>query len=222
MGRRARMRTKLREEELEELDERLDKTEPGPAAEEKAEQEKEASEKTTAAPEVADGPAARVLELQKTAGNRATGQALARWPLFGAPQAVAQWPKHLEMVIDGKTVIPIESAQVGTQRHLTDPTGTGTNRETVVDQSGEMVVTLQQGEWSTDLARESLYGHGYETVEIVFPGKDGKGVRIILSDVLISGYTVSGHGGDAHGTPMESITLNFKKRELSQDPPPRR
>ena len=111
MGRRARMRTKLREEELEELEERLEKTEPGPAAEEKAE-EKEAAQKTPGAPEAADGPAARVLELQKTVGNRADRPALARWPLFAAPP-VAQWPKHLEMVIDGKTVIPLESAQMG-------------------------------------------------------------------------------------------------------------
>ena len=222
MGRRARMRTKLREEELEELDERLETTEPGPAAEEKAEQEKEAAQKTPGAPEAADGAAARVLELQKTVGNRATGQALARWPLFAAPQPVAQWPKHLEMVIDGKTVIPLESAQMGTERHLTNATGTGVNREKPVDETGEMVVTLKQGDWSSDLFREALYGRGFKMVEIVFPGKDGKGVRLILSDVLISSYSVSGHGGTGLDGPLESLTLNFKKREFSQDPPPPR
>ena len=216
MGRRARMRTKLREEELEELEERLEKTEPGPAAEEKAEER----EKTTAAPEAADGPAARVLELQKTAGNRATGAALARWPFFAAPKApVAQWPKQLEMIIDGKTVIPLESAQTGTDRRLTNPTGTAVNREKEKDESGEMVVTLKQGEWSTGLFREALDGRGYKKVEIVFPGKDGKGMRLILEDVLISGYSISGHGGVGNDSPMDSITLNFKKRTFSQDPP---
>ena len=222
MGRRARMRTKLREEELEELDERLEKTEPGPAAEEKADQEKEVAQKTPGAPEAADGPAARVLELQKTAGNRATGQALARWPMLGAPQPVAEWPKHLEMIIDGKTVIPIESAQLGNRQALTNATGTGADPEKPVDERGELIVTLKQGDWSTGLFRESLYGRGFKTVEIVFPGKDGKGVRFILEDVLISSYSVSGHGGADLDSPMESLTLNFKKRTFSQDPPPKR
>ncbi len=223
MGRRARMRTKLREEELEELEERLEKTEPGPAAEEKAEQEKEAEQKTPGAPEAADGPAARVLELQKAAGNRATGAALARWPLLGVPQPVAEWPKTVEMIIDGKTVIPLESAQLANQRQMTSATARGTDREQqVVDESGEIVVTLKMGKWSSDLFRESLYGHGYKTVEIVFPGKDGKGLRVILEDVLIANYSVSGHGGADHDSPVESLSLNFKKRSLSQDPPPKR
>jgi Type VI secretion system effector, Hcp len=212
MGRRARLRSKLRDEDVEELEELLEKTEPGPAAEEKAVEEKAVEA------EGADGPAARVLELQKAAGNRAVGAALARWPVFGAPQPVAQWPKHLEMVIDGKTVIPLESAQVGADRRLTNPTATGAERERPVDESGEMVVTLKTGKWSTDLFRESLYGHGYKTVEIVFPGKDGKGFRVILTDVLISNYSVSGRGDG----PVDSIALNFKKREFSQDPPPAR
>ncbi len=222
MGRRARMRTKLREEELEELEERLEKTEPGPAAEEKAEQEKEAEQKTPGAPEAADGPAARVLELQKTAGNRATGAALARWPLLGAAQPVAEWPKTLEMIIDGKTVIPLESAQLGQQRHMTNATGRGIEQDKSLDVGGEMVVTLKQGKWSSDLFRESLSGRGFKTVEIVFPGKDGKGLRVILEDVLIANYSVSGHGGADHDSPVESLSLNFKKRSLSQDPPPKR
>ncbi len=222
MGRRARMRTKLREEELEELEERLEKTEPGPAAEEKAEQEKEAEQKTPGAPEAADGPAARVLELQKAAGNRATGAALARWPLLGAAQPVAEWPKTLEMIIDGRTVIPLESAQLGQQRHMTNATGRGIEQDKSLDVGGEMVVTLKQGKWSSDLFRESLSGRGFKTVEIVFPGKDGKGMRVILEDVLISSYSVSGHGGADHDSPMDSISLNFKNRTFSEDPPPKR
>lgn len=215
MGRRARLRSKLSDEdleELEELEERLEKTEPGPAAEEKAAQEKAVEANG------ADGPAARVLELQKSAGNRATAAALSRWPLLGAPQPVAQWPKQLEMVIDGTTVIPLESAQMGVDRRLTNPTGTGAEKEKPVDEGGEMVITLKSGKWSTDLFRESLRGHGYKTVEIVFPAKDGKGFRIILTDVLISNYWVSGRGDG----PVDSIALSFKKRELSQDPPPAR
>jgi type VI secretion system secreted protein Hcp len=210
MGRRARLRSKLRDEDVEELEQLLDKTEPGPAAEEQAlepTKEKDAAD-----------PTARVLELQKSAGNRATAAALARWPLFAAPQPVAQWPKQLEMVIDGKTVIPLESAQMGVDRRLTNPTGRGVEQEKPVDESGEMIVTLKSGKWSTDLFRESLHGRGYKTVEIVFPGKDGKGFRIVLADVLISSYSVSGQGDG----PVDSISLSFKKREFSQDPPPAR
>jgi hypothetical protein len=210
MGRKARLRSKLRDEDVEELEELLEKREPGPAAEEKAQLAKEAT------PTESEGPAAKVLELQKTAGNRATGAALARWPLIGA--AVGEWPKQLEMIIDGKTIIPLESAQLGTDRHLTS---TGVNREKPAEENGEMVITLKSGEWSNDLLRESLSGRGYKTVEIVLPGKDGKGVRVILTDVLISSYSVSGHGGATDG-PMESIALNFKKREFSQSPPPPR
>ena len=67
MGRRARMR-KLREEDLEELAEQLE-----------AEPEKAAPQATKSATTVD-----KALELQKTAGNRAVGAALSRWPGFGA------------------------------------------------------------------------------------------------------------------------------------------
>ena len=49
-------------------------------------------------------PADRVLELQKTAGNRAVGAALARWGLPWLPLAAApQWPKEPQVIIDGKS-----------------------------------------------------------------------------------------------------------------------
>jgi hypothetical protein len=206
MGRRKRIH-QLREEldELEGLQHKTDRT----AVAEKDDEDK-AKEKDQQPVLQKEDPVARTLELQKTAGNKAVGAALARWPLLGAPAApAAQWPKQLEMIIDGKTIIPLESAQIGVQQHLTDATA---------DDSGEMVVTLKEGKWSSDLFRESLYGRGYKKVEIVFPGKDGKGLRVILEDVLISGYSISG-GKDG---PMDSLTLNFKKRTFSQDPPPAR
>jgi type VI protein secretion system component Hcp len=126
------------------------------------------------------------------------------------------------MIIDGKTVIPLESAQLGQQRHMTNATGRGIEQDKSLDVGGEMVVTLKQGKWSSDLFRESLSGRGFKTVEIVFPGKDGKGMRVILEDVLISSYSVSGHGGADHDSPMDSISLNFKNRTFSEDPPPKR
>ena len=51
----------------------------------------------------------RVLDLQKTAGNRATTAALSRWGFPGFPATAApQWPKEPQVIIDG-VVIPLQS-----------------------------------------------------------------------------------------------------------------
>ena len=86
MGRRARMR-KLREEDLEELLEQ-DQGEPEP---------RRRRARPTSAP-----AADKALELQKTAGNRAVGAALQRWPGCRAVPLVAKWPKEPQMIVDGR------------------------------------------------------------------------------------------------------------------------
>jgi len=197
MGRRARMR-KLREEDLEELAEQLE-----------AEPEKAAPQATKSATTVD-----KALELQKTAGNRAVGAALSRWPGFGAT-LVAQWPKEPQMIVDG-TVIPIESFQEGIQARGTATGTSGNQNNTGTTGPGEIIVTLKMGKHSADLLLQATRGPGYKTVEIVIPTKDGKGIRFTLTDVLISNYSISGGGA----SPLESLSLNFKKREFSQDPPP--
>ena len=51
----------------------------------------------------------RVLDLQKTAGNRATTTALSRWGLPWLPMTAApQWPKEPQVILDG-VVIPLGS-----------------------------------------------------------------------------------------------------------------
>ena len=75
---------------------------------------------------------------------------------------------------------------------------------------------LKLGKHSSAFLLQASRGPGYKTVEIVIPTKDGKGIRFILTDVLISGYSVSKDSD----SPLESVSLNFKKREFSQDPPP--
>ncbi len=56
-------------------------------------------------------PAIPALELQKTAGNRAVGAALGRWPMwFSKPHA--QWPKEPQVIVDG-TAIPMVSFSWG-------------------------------------------------------------------------------------------------------------
>ena len=67
------------------------------------------SGRRSARPRAAD----RVLDLQKTAGNRATTAALSRWgfPWFPAT-AAPQWPKEPQVIIDG-VVIPLAGVVVG-------------------------------------------------------------------------------------------------------------
>ena len=98
-------------------------------------------------------------------------------------------------------------------------TGTGTSgnqNKTGATGPGEIIVTLKMGKHSADLLLQATRGPGYKTVEIVIPTKDGKGIRFTLTDVLISNYSISSGGA----SPLESLALNFKKREFSQDPPP--
>jgi len=201
MGRRGRIR-RLREEDLEELLEQ-EEAEPAKAPAKTAQQET---------------PVARALELQKTAGNRATGAALARWPYLGLPQATAQWPKEKQLILDD-VVIPMESFadSVGNNRVALTP-GSGTSKPNDATGEGEVVVTLKMGDWSSDLFKANVTGKHYKTVELVVPGKDGKGVRWILTDVMISGLDISSAGD----RPTQSLQLHFKKREFSQSPPPPR
>jgi type VI protein secretion system component Hcp len=207
------MRKLLREEDLEELLEQSE-AEPAKKAAPTAEAETDGAKATP------EDPRARVLELQKTAGNRAVGAALSRWPVFGAVQAT--WPKERQMILDDGTAIPIESFQeaTGGTNVVTSSTSGSPNRTSFTG-PGEIVVTVKMGKYSTDLFRQAASGSGYKTVEIVIPTKDGKGIRFILTDVLISSYSVSGHGG-AGDAPLESLSLSFKKREFNQDPPPPR
>ena len=78
---------------------------------------------------------------------------------------------------------------------------------------------IKYGDWVADLYRDALEGKHYETVEIVIPTKDGKGFRMILTDVMISGYTMGAAGRDA---PTVQLSFSFKKREFAQTPPPKR
>ena len=209
MGRKARMR-RLRRDELDELleQEQAEAAKAAPQAESEVE-----PDATKATPQ--DSPA-RVLELQKTVGNRAVGAALSRWPVLGTAP-LPQWPKEPQMIVDG-TAIPIESYQEGIQASSTAGSSTGGHRQNGPGATGpgEIVVMLKLGKHSSAFLMQASRGPGYKTVEIVIPTKDGKGIRFILTDVLISGYSVSKDSD----SPLESVSLNFKKREFSQDPPP--
>ena len=185
-GRRKRRR---REEEREDEEER----EPA--------QEKDRAVATTEAT-----PADRVLDLQKTAGNRAVGAAIARWGLPWLPQTAApQWPKEPQVIMDGK-VIPMSSFSWSDPHGGTGGAGAGKGRS-----DGEVSISTTLGEHSAELARRTADGTPYKTVIIVMPHKDGAGVTITFTDAFVSGYQITGE--------QENWTLNFKTRELTQSPP---
>ena len=107
--------------------------------------------------------------------------------------------------------IELMSAQLGVQRRV-NTTGQGANREASTPSVSEIVVTKDIDSASTDLFRMSLWGEGKKvTIDFVSSGQTVPYLSIELENTLISNYSVSGHGGSGHETPMESLSLNFTK-----------
>ena len=110
--------------------------------------------------------------------------------------------------------IELESCQMGVHRNVTSATGRGTNREASVPSVSEIVVTKYQDCASTGLFRASLWGEG-KKVKIDFCKTDKDKfepyLQIELENTLVSSYSASGHGGDGHARPMESLAMNFTK-----------
>lgn len=107
--------------------------------------------------------------------------------------------------------IELTSAQLGVQRRV-NTTGRGTNREASTPSVSEIVVTKDVDSASSDLFRMSLWGEGKKvTIDFVSSDQTVPYLSIELENTLISNYSVSGHGGSAHDTPMESLSLNFTK-----------
>jgi type VI secretion system secreted protein Hcp len=110
--------------------------------------------------------------------------------------------------------IELDSCQLGTNRHVTNATGRGTNREASAPSVSEIVVTKGQDDSSTSLFKSSLWGEG-KKVKIDFCKTDKDKVEVFLQleleNTLISSFSVSGHGGDGNVRPMESMSLNCTK-----------
>jgi type VI secretion system secreted protein Hcp len=110
--------------------------------------------------------------------------------------------------------IVLQSAQLGVNRHVTSPSGRGTNREAPAPAVSEIVVTKDLDAASTNLYRQSLWGEGV-TVTIDFVKEENLPcpapyLSLELENTLISNYSVSG-GGAAGQKPMESLSLNCVK-----------
>ena len=191
-----------REERLEEEEEQQGRE---PAQESVLEKERPKEREATAAD--------RVLDLQKTAGNRATTEAISRWGLPWIPMAAApQWPKESQVIMDG-LVIPLESWSWSD-----GSTGTGATGPNL-SQLNDVHITIASGDHSSDLLLKATQGGSIKTVYIVVPGKDGKGITVKLENVIITSYQTS--GSTMGGKPLETLSLSFTKRELTQAPPPR-
>lgn len=107
--------------------------------------------------------------------------------------------------------IELESAQLNPYHRASSSTGPGSSRDASVPSISEIVVTKHTDIASTGLFRESLTGQG-KKVTIDFVKTDNSCyMKIELESVMISSYSVSGHGGVADARPMESLSLNFTK-----------
>ena len=152
------------------------------------------------------------------AGNRAVTALLARDPKAKPPPAKTpakkELPKQNYVVFGDLDPIVIESVQLGPSNATAHTSGHGASREAAAPTVSEIVITTVQGDHSSELFRRSLQGEGV-SAEIVFvkPGESKPYMKIKLSNVMISSYSVSGHGGGPDSKPMESWTLNATKIE---------
>ena len=113
--------------------------------------------------------------------------------------------------------ITVESLNWGVGRAISTPVGSALNREASEPSVAEVTVTTQMNTSSVYMFQEACTGQVGKEVKIhlVSTGSPGQTyVEYILTDTLVSGYSVSS-GGDR---PAESITLNFTKVEMKYIP----
>ncbi|MBX9748980.1 MAG: type VI secretion system tube protein Hcp [Roseococcus sp.] len=110
-----------------------------------------------------------------------------------------------------KQWIEVNSFQFGVGRGISSGVGGGSKREASAPSVSEIVVTKTFDIASPLLLKEAVGGKAVEAkIEITQTDNSGKHVafqKYILTDTLISGYSVSS-GGDR---PSESVSLNFTK-----------
>ena len=208
MSRRARLRKRIRrEDDLEALEQAL------------AEAREEETQAEPAQTAVQDQPAEKVLALQKSAGNQAVGALLQRWAGPAMAALTPRWPKEAELRINDLVVeVETYSEAAGRSGALSPSSGKGQEE---FEGPGDITVVLKHNDAASKFWLASTHGVTAKTAELVVPFKDGRGMRFILTDVVITSPTF--HGGGSQD-PHVSITLSFKKRKLSHDAPtpPRR
>ena len=157
-------------------------------------------------------PAAeRVLALQRSAGNRAVSDLLARSPAVKDAEKSAG-ASGLSVTLSGIGTIPLLSVGFGASSRGGGDGGAGSGKPPAVR---EVVLSSKVGEHSTKLMRASVEGQVMD-VEIILPAKEGA-VRIKLKGAIVSQYSTGGRGED-RGT--EVWTLNFQAIEQTSEAPP--
>jgi type VI secretion system secreted protein Hcp len=115
-----------------------------------------------------------------------------------------------------KDHIQLMSVQFGVGRGISMEPGNLANREATRPSVSELTITKQADNSVTDFFREAVVGSAGKTAKFKFvqTGTDKvvEYLNIDLSDVLVSGYSISA-GGDSD--PMESISLSFSKIEVN-------
>lgn len=169
-----------------------------------------------------DDLAGRLLRLQGTAGNVATGAVISRSPLSrdgaeteqadgGAPEALDTGSTGFVANVAGIGPLPIDSVRFASR----EPPGTGgISRDRTAERT--VTVTRQVDKASPELAARVMNGRVIDTVTIV-ASRDGAVLwTLVLHSVLISAYTESGG--------RESVTFNASSAEMQTPaesaPPP--
>jgi len=129
---------------------------------------------------------------------------------FGAVQGSVTEEGH-------KNWIELNSFQFGVGRGISSPTGAQKDRDASAPSFSEITCTKLQDEASLPLLEAAWGGSEAVDVDIHFVRTENKKMDVYLkyklTDVLISGYSISS-GGDR---PTESISLNYAKIEFAQD-----
>ncbi|MBS7813324.1 Hcp family type VI secretion system effector [Roseococcus pinisoli] len=110
-----------------------------------------------------------------------------------------------------KDWIEISSFQFGVGRGISMGVGGGSKREASAPSVSEITLTKTMDKASPLIFKEAIGGKAVEVkIELTQTDNNGKHVafqKYILTDTLISGYSISS-GGDR---PSESLSLNFAK-----------
>lgn len=118
--------------------------------------------------------------------------------------------------------IELNSFQWGVGRGISSPTGGSSDRQISAPSISEITITKVMDKTSPVLLQDMLDGKATPEVDIFFVNNVNSPKALhaqtyaeyVLSNVLISGYSVSS-GGDR---PTESLTLNFTKVQFSEFP----
>ena len=116
---------------------------------------------------------------------------------------------------DHKAWIEVDSFQWGIGRGISGGTGSGANRESGRPSVSEIVITKTLDAASPKLSQELIKTTKGVDVKIDFvrtgDGKAEAYLKIVLTNTLIAGYSLSS-GGER---PTESVSLNFTKFEYN-------